>query len=341
MRVARLFTTRGLLLVWVPIAATAMLHYLSPPDAHWLHDVARRLFYVPVLLAGAQAGVRGGLLAAGVAVAVYVPHAFIDHLGHDPANHTEKLLEMIFYVVIGGVSGFLAEREQARQAELSSKDHQLARAARLESLGQLTAGLAHEIRNPLHAMRGTAEILLDAVPDEAPEHSLGEAHIEEIDRLSGVLKRFLEFARDPGARSTGPVVLDAVVLRVADLVRAQAGRQETRLELRTEGAEVQGDAEQLTQVVLVLALNALQSVTKGGRLSLVADGGRILVHNDGPPIAEPDLERLFDPFFTTRADGTGLGLSVAWRIVKSHGGTISARNTPDGVVFEVELPASA
>lgn len=332
-----LFTTRGLVWVWVPLLAVAALHYLAPPEAHWVHDVARRLFYIPVLLGGALAGRRGGLLVAGCAIALYAPHAFVGHLGHDPATNSEKLLEMAFYAVIGFTSGALMEREKARQAELLVKDEQLERAARLESLGQLAAGLAHEIRNPLHAMRGTAEILLDAVPPETPEYSLGQAHIGEIDRLTGVLKRFLDFARTDRGPS-GRVSLDRLVDRVADLVRAQAGRDEVDIELTREGAEVEGDEDQLTQVVLALALNALQATGPGGRIGLHARGSRLRVENTGPAIAEEDIDRLFDPFFTTRAEGTGLGLSVAWRIVEAHEGTIQARNTDGGVVFEVLLP---
>lgn len=332
-----LFTARGLLTVWAPLLAVASLHYLSPPELHWVHDVARRLFYIPVLLGGALAGRNGGLLVASIAIVLYAPHAFIGHLGHDPASNTEKLFEMLFYAIIGGTSGALMEREQARQRELMAKDHQLARAARLESLGQLAAGLAHEIRNPLHAMRGTAEILLDAVPADAPEYPLGQAQIQEIDRLSGVLKRFLDFAGDPHA-VTGLVDLNGVVGRVADLVRAQAGADEVELVLLQQGGRVQGDEEQLTQVVLALALNALQATGKGGRVVLQADGATLVVENRGPRIPEEDLPKLFDPFFTTRAGGTGLGLSVAWRIVQSHGGAIQARNQEDGVAFHVSLP---
>ena len=334
----KLLTLRALVTVWIPLFCIGCLHYVTPPEAHWVHDVARRLFYVPILLGGLQGGMRSGLVVAGVVVLVYSPHAFIDHIGHDPASHIEKLFEMFFYGVIGGVSGFVVEREQRRLRQLAAKDDQLERAARLESMGQLSAGLAHEIKNPLHAMRGTAEIMLDALPEEAPEHGLGVALISEIDRLTGVLKRFLEFARkEESVGEWTPVDLDTVVRRVAELVRAQAGRQDTRLELQTEGGRVHGDPDQLTQVVLALALNGLQALGEGGCLSLSAKGPRIRVENDGPPIPMDHLGRLFDPFFTTRPEGTGLGLSVAWRIVDSHGGRLTAENTESGVAFEVDL----
>jgi two-component system, NtrC family, sensor histidine kinase HydH len=330
-----LLSARALLTVWLPILGIASLHYLSPPEAHWVHDVARRLFYVPILLAGTQGGVWGGVAAAVVTILLYSPHAFLGHLGHDPGSHTEKLLEMLFYLVIGAVSGALMQREHARRAEISDKDAQLARAARLESLGQLAAGLAHEIRNPLHAMRGTAEIVLDAVPADAPEADLGQAHLREIDRLNGVLSRFLAFARNKEPAPHGSVDLNDVVRRVSDLIRAQAGRDDVRVELVEDGDGVTGNEEELVQVVLALALNGLQAGPS--TMLLCASGSTLRVENDGPPIPEDDREQIFDPFFTTRAEGTGLGLSVAWRLVKDHGGSIALRHERGRVVFEVAL----
>ena len=335
MNLRALLSIRALLTVWLPMLGIASLHYLSPPELHWVHDVARRLFYVPILLAGTQSGVWGGLAASAAAILLYSPHAFMGHLGHDPGSHTEKLLEMAFYLVIGGVSGALMQREHARRAEIRDKDAQLARAARLESLGQLAAGLAHEIRNPLHAMRGTAEIVLDAVPADAPEAELGQAHLREIDRLNGVLSRFLAFARNKEPAPHESVDLNDVVRRVSELVGAQAARDEVRVDVLQSGGAVNGNEEELVQVVLALALNALQA---GPDLLLLSAEGRTLcVENDGPPIPEHDREQIFDPFFTTRPEGTGLGLSVAWRLVKDHGGSIELRHERGRVVFEVAL----
>ena len=320
--------------VALPIAAVAALHYLAPHHAHWVHDVARRLFYVPILVAAVGWGLRGGLSAGLVTVAVYAPHAFL--LGHgDPGSTGEKLFEMGFYVFIGVVAGRLYDREARLRAEVARRDDELARAARLESLGQLTAGLAHEIRNPLHAVRGTAEVLLDAVPEDQPEHEVGRGLIAEIDRLSGVLKRFLDFARKAPTEHA-EVRLGAVMERVAELVRAQAAKQGTTVELHTlDAGTVRGDPDQLVQVALALVLNALQALEERGCVWLVAGPRSLRVENDGPPLEDP--ERVFDPFYTTRPEGTGLGLSVAWRIVELHGGRLEARNAESRVVFEVIL----
>ncbi|MBW1877659.1 MAG: hypothetical protein JRJ84_04780 [Deltaproteobacteria bacterium] len=336
----------SLALVWGPLIAITALHYTAPHDAQWVHDVARRLFYLPIVFAGLRAGLLPGLLVAGVTLLAYTPHAFLLEQHHDPASTSQKALEMGFYVVLGAVTGAFSERLQRYNAQVRRKDAQLQRAARLEALGQLTAGLAHEIRNPLHAMKGTAEILLDFVPEEAAERKLATAHLAEIDRLSSVLSRFLDFARQrlPDVR---PVQLGDVLDRIDELLQAQASQQETDLLVRNqEAVTVEADFDQLVQVVLAIAINALQAVERGGVVCLETgtttrydgDWGVMTVRNDGPPIPAEIRTLLFDPFVSTREEGTGLGLANAWRIVSDHGGIIEAENIEGWVEFRVLLP---
>ena len=176
---------------------------------------------------------------------------------------------------------------------------------------------------------------------------MGAALLEEIDRLSALLKRFLDFAR-PSEPQAVPTSLSEVVARVSGLVEAQAGRQSVTLVTPGErDAIVAADPEQIVQVVLGIALNALQSTPEGGRVSLTVvrravaagDYGGVRVQNDGPHVPEAMLETIFDPFVTTREDGTGLGLAVAWRILDAHGGFIEVENLPGGgVVFTALLP---
>lgn len=333
-----LFTPAALLRVWGPILGIVALHYGAPHGMHWVHDVARRLFYVPILFAAVATGTRGGLLAAVVVIVVYLPHAFF--LGHgDPGQSSEKLLEMAFYLLIGGLSGALFDRQAALAERLRTQSKQLERAARLESMGQLTAGLAHEIRNPLHAMRGTAEILLDRVPPSAPEHPMGQRLLQEIDRLAGVLTKFLDFAGEQ-APQVQPLRTEAVIERVADLLRAQASAQGVRLVRSGVGGQVLGDEDALVQVLLAIGLNGLQALdgVASGTLDLQARSEGFAVINNGPPIPQDMIDRIFDPFVSTRSHGTGLGLSVAWRIVQAHGGSVVAENTEAGVRFLIRLP---
>lgn len=354
--IANLGTRRAVAWVWLPLLAVAATHYLAPPHVHWMHDVARRLFYLPVVVGGALGGVGGGVTVAAVVVALYLPHGFLmDH--PDPGSAVQKSLEILFYGVLGWLSGAIAaraERERLRLEGLTgelqeslealeAKDVQLVRADRLQALGQLSAGLAHEIRNPLHALRGTAEILLDAVPRGSEEHALGRGMLQEVDRLSRVLGRFLDYARERPA-DLAPLDLADVVHRVDELVRAQAARQGTGIEVLAPSVPARGDLDQLVQVILGIALNALAALGEGGTITLAAlhreQGPGLAVINDGPPIDPALLPRIFDPFVTGTDAGTGLGLSVAWRLVTAHGGTLEAENLAGGrgVAFRIWLP---
>lgn len=340
----RLWNPGSVALVWLPLVAITVLHYATPHHTRWVHDVARRLFYLPIVFAAIRGGLGSAMLVTAVVLVAYSPHAFL--IDTDPASVTQKALEMGFYVVLGAATGWVVERLERQREALGRHEAALQRAARLESLGQLTAGLAHEIRNPLHAMRGTAEILLDHVPDETEERTLAEAHLAEIDRLSGVLKRFLDFARQ-GSPTMGPVPLGDVVERVGSLIRAQASQQGTTLHVdRGADLTVPADFDLLVQATLAIALNALQAVDERGRVTLTTghiarngrDYGMIVVHNDGPSLPADLRERMFDPFVSTREGGTGLGLASAWRIASDHDGVIEAEDVPGGVTFRIVLP---
>ncbi len=350
--------------VWFLLVAITIVHYKTPAEVEWVHDVARRLYYLPIVLGAFVGGLRGGLLAAVLASVMYLPHAF-SHMGHmDPAPPLEKFLEVVLYLVIGAVGGVLVDRERAerrRQQELAARlrrtledlratEQQLIRSGRLGALGELTAGLAHEIKNPLHAMRGTAEILRDAVQQDRPEARMANLQLEEIDRLAGVLDRFLDFAR-PRPAGTIDVDLGEVVERVTELAGAQARKAQVELRPERPGvpAVVRGDPEQLVQLALGIVLNALEVLGEhdGPRsVTLTVSRDRrgtrdyqvLTIANTGPAIAEDQLERIFDPFVTTREHGTGLGLSIGARIADAHDGFIEAENTSAGVAFHVWLP---
>jgi signal transduction histidine kinase len=355
----RLATPRVLLTVWLPILAISAGHFLTDPGLEWVHDVLRRVYYLPIVLAAFQVGLAGALAAVILVVGTYYPHAFV-HLHHmDPASGLEKALEIVLYVVVALVAGHLSDLERRRREELERAleeqkrlRDQLVRAGRLGALGEVVAGIAHEIKNPLHALAGTAEIVDPLIPREADERRLWDIHVSEIQRLERTAERFLSFAR-PGAAQRVRLDLRDVARRLNDLVAAQARQQGVALELALppEPAWTQADQDQLAQVGLNIAVNALKAIAGAGRA-----GGRVrilvgneirgeqpmralVIENDGPPIPEGELERLFDPF-TGSAGGTGLGLAISARIAEQHEGYIEAANAGLGVTFRVLLPAA-
>jgi two-component system sensor histidine kinase PilS (NtrC family) len=230
--------------------------------------------------------------------------------------------------------------------QLRVMEARLARSERLADLGQLAAGLAHELRNPLASMMGSVELLKGSgLGDD--DRRLLDILLREGGRLSQLVAEFLAFAR-PGAQRREPVdraVVAGEVLEAFALDPAAAG---VRLERALAPATVQGDPDQLRQVLWNLLINAAQAIAttgRGGGAIRVAcgpagDGGADLaVEDDGPGIDPADRERLFTPFFTTKQAGTGLGLATVHRIVDGHGGAVSVDAAPGGGArFAVHLP---
>jgi len=348
--------------VWLPIVLIGLLHYGTSPEHVWAHNVLRRVYYLPIVVASFLVGLRGGLLSAAFVSLSYLPHAFF-HIGHgahsDPAPALEKALELVLFNAIGAVSGYLSDLERRRRRELGRAlaeqqrlQQQLVRAGRLSALGQVVAGIAHEIRNPLHALRGTAEIVDPLIGAERAERRMWDIHLGEIERLDRAADRFLSFAK-PRALEATDLDLREVVRRLDELVGTQARKKGIRIEsaLPPEPVRVRGDRDQLAQVALNIALNAVQAIGDDGgqiRISLAVDEGAgpqpeavLRIENDGPPIEAEQLGQLFDPFCSGRKGGAGLGLSISERIVEQHGGEIRAANVGLGVSFTVRLPLLA
>ena len=355
----RLAIIAGLLLL------ITALHYLTTTQKVGAHDVYRRLYYVPIVLGGLWFALRGGILTSILASLLYMPHVLF-HWQHHPSIALEQYLEIVLYNVIGGLTGFLAQREQQQRIryqkaaetlensyqklreqadQIIEIEEQLRRADRLSALGELSAGMAHEIRNPLGSIRGTAEILRDGVAPDDPKQEFAEILVREVDRLNRVLEDFLRFAR-PDPVEVGRFVLQHVIGDVLDLTRQQAVRNnvDVAAELGDE-IEIPGQGEQVKQAFLNLVLNALQAMPNGGALEVslrvLPQEVQVLFSDSGPGIAPEDRERIFNPFVTTRNSGTGLGLAITQRIIQGHGGRIMLDSRPgEGACFTVCLPRS-
>jgi signal transduction histidine kinase len=340
------------IVIYLAIAAISVLHYLAPSHKHHLHDIYRRLYYLPIIFAAFAHGWTGGLIAAAVVVALYVPHAFhlLGIISHDPALPLQKVLEMVLYFAVGGITGSLVSRLKGAQrdlvgsiVQLRSTEAQLVQTAKLAAIGRLSAGLAHEIRNPLASIKGSAEILADDFPPEHPKRKMLRVLIDESVRLNNVLSRFLAFAR-PRPLESSVFDIRAEMDTVLSLLEGQAEGRNVRIEVGPSTPTlIRGDREQLRQVILNVLLNASQSAGPGGvvRVSCTASQGtcRLIVHDSGPGFSPEAIENAFTPFFTTKEQGTGLGLAVSHRIIELHGGRIRVRNHSDGGgVVECDLP---
>jgi signal transduction histidine kinase len=230
--------------------------------------------------------------------------------------------------------------ELARRMQVSEK---------LAAVGTLTAGLSHEIRNPLNAAGLQLEVLQRRIQklSSAQQPPLLEPLAlarEEIRRLEHLLVDFLQFARPRELRAK-PVDVVQLFGRVLDLLAEDAERHGVRVERQFEAASVRGDSDRLQQVLVNLCLNGIEAMPDGGRLfARTASLGRevlLVVADTGPGIPAEALSHIFEPFFTTKASGSGLGLPIVHSIVQQHGGSVSVgAREGGGTRFEVRLPAS-
>jgi two-component system sensor histidine kinase PilS (NtrC family) len=263
---------------------------------------------------------------------------------------------------VGLLTGTLTSRiarvrdEQARTAvelrgalaEKTAMEAELVRSARLAAVGRLSAGLAHEIRNPLASIRGSVEILAGELELEGVQRQLMDLVLKESARVNTIINDFLAYSRMPAAVKTlfaADEFLDRLVLQIEQDVAARGGRVRVRGEVKPIDLILAADQGQMTQLVLNLALNACQAMEYRGdlhvALSLVNDGEsyELTVTDDGPGIDPEIRDQLFSPFKTTKEGGTGLGLSTAARIASSHGGTVRAEDAPGGgAIFRVRWP---
>lgn len=343
-------------MIYAAIAVVTSLHYLTGHEFHHYHGIYRRLYYLPIIFACFAGGLRGGMIAALVVCLLYLPHAAgIGSVMKDPGSPTEKALEIVLYVTVALVTGLLVsrgtrtrDRLRSTIAEKERVEAELVRSAKLAAVGRLSAGLAHEIRNPLASIKGAAELVGDNYPDDHPKRKLLDTMVSEANRLNGVLSRFLAFARpEPiSGRDFDPIVeLDSVVTLLA--TRIQESGAAVDLQKQASALPLlSGDPEQFRQVMLNIILNALEAAGDGAKINIRIEeqpaNGEIAIHIDdnGPGFSGEAVENLFTPFFTTKEGGTGLGLAISHRIVESHGGKLDVTNLPDGGArVSIRLPA--
>lgn len=246
----------------------------------------------------------------------------------------------------------------ARVIESSQAYERVKERDRLAALGEMAAGLAHEIRNPLGAIKGAAQLLITGDGSNAGNTETAEflsIIVEEANRLNNVVTRFLDYARSerPGRDGADKVDLNSVVRKTVQLLAPEPLKNvEVRVRTDDQLPLVAGDPESLLQVFLNLGQNALQAMPDGGTLEILTTRRRrsrlgygqfceVRFRDTGIGIPRDRLKKLFIPFYTTKQKGTGLGLAISHRIINQHGGTIDVRSTiGQGSTFSVFLPAA-
>lgn len=232
--------------------------------------------------------------------------------------------------------------------EIRSMEESIRRKERLAAVGRIAAGLAHEIRNPLGAMRGAIQMLGSASLSDTSKSDLMNIVLKESDRLNTIITNFLDYARPPAAEFED-VDLKNLIEETAALIRHGSDvmpEHEIITELPEHAVWVSADPAQLKQVFWNLSRNAFKAMPSGGRLTIGLAAipnrrARITISDTGCGMSQDRVERLFEPFSESTTGGTGLGLSIVYQIVKDHNGSINVRSKQgSGTTISIDLPAS-
>ena len=344
------------------ILVISAFHYGTSTHYLYLHEIYQRIYYIPIVLAAFWYGPLGGLLAASLTSALYIYHIKTDW-AHVPIYAVNQYAEVILYHVIAVIIGFLSLRERRQRERLEATTRELGRAYeqvqatfeqlkqsdRLAALGQLSAGVAHEVRNPLGSIKGSIEILEADFDKDHPKREFVDIIKEETARLNSIVSEFLRFARPP-TPSADDVSLKEIIDSTALLLKPQAEEGGVTLSIRHDPSlpVMRLDRDQIRQVLLNVMLNGIQAMPGGGTLEVASFGApeensvMVEIADGGNGVPPADLDHIFDPFFTTKPHGTGLGLSISYQLVVNHGGRLSVqKNDRGGLTFRISLPVHA
>jgi signal transduction histidine kinase len=299
--------------------------------------------------------------------AAFIPH-LVMYWSFGPEAYYSELTEIFFYLSAGVVVGVISQREaalrkryqvlseqlkvsydrlhsQARQ--LVEAEELLGQSRRLSALGQVSATLAHEIKNPLASIRGTAEILMDDFPPGHGKREFMEIMMKEIERLNTSVEDILHYSRGERDRAGAPEPAAAIIRRVASLVEGRIREKSIRLDIApvTGSDALLADGPRLSQVLMNVLLNAIDATPEGGRITIDhgrGDQGRFIrISDSGPGVKAMDAEAIFQPFVTFKENGTGLGLHISKTLMTGMGGSIDVASSPlGGACFTLLLPES-
>ena len=330
----------GLIGLTLAIHYGLVLDYIFGHTA-WVHAIHGRFCYIPIALAGVWFGLRGSLAAAGLITAAVLPYIFLS-LGH--GSLSGEIVEIVFYFAIAVLIGAFTDREFKIRRKHKEAELQLERSHKLSMVGQLAAGVAHEIKNPMASIKGAVEILVDPSTPTNDRDEFKQIVTREIKRVDGTIGEFLDFARPKDLRF-GKVDMRSLVNAAVRQLEPQFESRGIEIQEKTENnIWVNGDYEKIHQVVLNLLLNAADASHRDGNIEVLLteadlDMAILSVRDHGQGIDEEHLEKIFEPFYTTKSSGSGLGLAVVKSIVERHSGTIEISSRPEqGTEIKITLP---
>jgi signal transduction histidine kinase len=334
---------KEILIIGLSVILLSVLHYITPIDKPLLHDLYRRLYYVPIIFSAFSFGLTGALVTSTIVSLVFLPHVF-HRWGHIHLQTYDALFEIILYNIVAWVSGTLVQKERKRRFELKRVQEELIQANKYKVIGELAAGIAHEIRNPLGSIQGSIEILRKDYKPEDSKYEFLNILLKEVQRLNKVITDFLNYAR-PVLPNLIDIEIDQLISETVLFLSPQAVKKGVNLktELEKNLPRIKADPSQLKQAFINLILNSLEAVEDKGEITISAhqDKNRlkIVFQDNGKGMSEETKNKIFTPFFSTKEGGTGLGLGIVERIVQNHKGEIKVESTlGKGTIFTLSFP---
>jgi two-component system sensor histidine kinase HydH len=318
------------------IGAILFLHYFTLPDKAYYHAVYQTLFYLPLILGGFWFGMRGALFICVAVLLTFSPYVLM-HWERFSLENFDTILEGLLFVAAATVIGSLVEREKkADKARLEAE--------RLACIGRAVSEVAHDMKTPLMAIGGfTSQVARTLESDDPIRRKLGIV-IQESTRLESMVKEMLDFGGSLELRFA-ETDLNQIALDCMEVTTAVAKEAGVELESHFDPSMpvISLDAPRMKQVILNLVTNAIQASPAGQKVTVRARHGNhgvlLSVADCGCGIDDKQREAVFQPFFSTKKGGTGLGLPIVKKIVEAHGGDVSFRPNPQkGVTFTVRIP---
>jgi len=361
------------------IVIISVLHYTTSTMKWQFHLIYMQSYFIPILVAAFQFGIRGGILSAVLITILYLPHVMLQWGGLVEANMM-RFLQIVLFYVIGYLTGFKAQREKEEKKrfqeaagelernlrllneqteKLGDLEEQLRQYDRLSVIGELTASLAHEVRNPLGSIRGAVEIMQDEIPETMKKSDFFRILIEETQRLNTVVENYLQYARRQSPEKQTFDVRETIN-NAGILLSRQFARNGHKLDIHLPDSPcpLTGDPNQLWQVLINILLNADQAMPEEGEILVTLTDNKdqsndenvthdqskdiwykLSITDQGVGMTDEQLEKIFKPFFSSKSAGTGLGLAIVKRIVDDNKWQIEIESKPKaGTTFHLIMP---
>ena len=324
-------------------------HYGIPVHHTVIHISHYYAFYIIVIYAAYRFGVKGGLIVSVVLTIIYSPSSYLQLIRLNFPHHAlPAMVEVTMVYAVGLLAVFLSgklKKEKQKVEKVSEEmlklERQMAHDDRLRVLGQLSAGIAHEIRNPLAALKSGISIIKSGKGNDQVMDILSS----EIDQLDKFIDRFLQYAKF-GSAIKSDINLSHFLMELTELIKLAASRQNVQIKLATDVPDnvcIKGDKNAIKQALLNMAINGMEACKDADEpmveISVDITDTHIIfkIEDNGTGVDEELMDKIFEPFFTTKSDGTGLGLALASKIAEEHGGILQVENLRPGSRFMLQV----